>query len=101
VAPHNTPDVAPEVFATGFTNIIDIAFDASGSLYVLEIARNSLLMAPIGRLVRVNADGTQVEIVTDQPLFAPGGLAIGKDGDIYVTVGSVAPGIGAVLRLDM
>ena len=32
---------------------------------------------------------------------APGGLAIGRDGDIYVTVGNVAPGIGQVLRLDM
>jgi hypothetical protein len=101
IAPHNVPETAPEVFATGFTNIIDIAFDASGSLYVLEIARNSLLSAPFGRLVRVDPDGSQVEIATDQPLFAPGGLAIGKDGDIYVTVGSVAPGIGQVLRLDM
>ena len=94
-------DGTPEVYATGFTNIIDIAFDASGSLYVLELARNSLLAAPIGRLVRVGPDGTPVEIATDQALFAPGGLAIGSDGDIYVTVGSVAPGIGQVLRLDM
>jgi sugar lactone lactonase YvrE len=100
IAPHNVPEVSPDVFATRFTNIIDIAFDASGSLYVLEIARNSLLSGPIGRLVRVDPDGSQVEIETDQPLFAPGGLAIGKDGDIYVTVGSVAPEIGQVLRLD-
>jgi len=51
--------------------------------------------------VRVDLDGSQVEIQTDRPLFAPGGLAIGLDGDIYVTVGSVAPRIGEVLRLDM
>jgi len=96
-------DGKPEVYATGFTNIIDIAFDANGSLYVLELARNSLLSGNLtGRLVRVDSEGaTPVEIQTDRPLFAPGGLAIGRDGDIYVTVGSVAPEIGQVLRLDM
>jgi hypothetical protein len=33
----------PEVDAEGFTAIIDVAFGADGSLYVLEIARNGLL----------------------------------------------------------
>jgi hypothetical protein len=54
----------PEVFAAGFTNIIDIAFDKKGRLYVLEIATNGLLNTPenelpVGRLVRVDKDGSQ------------------------------------------
>jgi hypothetical protein len=53
------PGHAPRVFARGFTNIIDIAFDKRGRLYVLEIATNGLLNTPanelpVGRLVRVN-----------------------------------------------
>lgn len=33
----------PEVVASGFTHIVDLAFGPDGSLYVLEIARNGLL----------------------------------------------------------
>ena len=42
------PGHDPEVFAGGFTNIIDIAFDKRGRLYVLEIATGGLLNTPRG-----------------------------------------------------
>ena len=32
------PGEDPEVYARGFTNIIDIAFDDDGNLFVLEIS---------------------------------------------------------------
>jgi hypothetical protein len=39
------------VYATGFTNIIDIAFDQRGRLVMLEIAKNGLLSGdPTGAL---------------------------------------------------
>jgi hypothetical protein len=93
----------PEVFAAGFTGIIDIAFGPDGSLYVLEIAKNGLLAAFgvgdwTGALIRVAPDGSRTEIASDG-LFAPGGVAIGKDGAFYVTNNSIFSDIGEVLRI--
>ncbi len=93
------PGHAPEVFATGFTNIIDLAFARDGSLLVLEIAANSLLSGdPTGRLVRVAEDGTQHTLLTDG-LVAPGGVAVGPDGAAYVSNFGVFPHQGQVLRI--
>jgi sugar lactone lactonase YvrE len=92
---------APVVAAGGFTNIIDIAFGPDGSLYVLEIARNAIPnFGQGGRLVRVAPDGTRTDIVTGPPLIAPGGIAVGKDGALYVTNQSISPTTGEVLRIE-
>lgn len=89
----------PEVAYGGFTNIIDIAFGPDGSLYILEIARNAIPdFGGGGRLVRIQPDGTQTDIISGMPLFAPGGVTVGKDGAIYVTVGSITTA-GAVLKI--
>ena len=90
----------PEVAYSGFTNIIDIAFGPDGSLYVLEIARNAIPnFGAGGRLVRINPDGTQTDVVSGPPLIAPGGVAIGKDGALYITNMSTSATAGAVLRI--
>ncbi|HLL74536.1 MAG TPA: ScyD/ScyE family protein [Pyrinomonadaceae bacterium] len=93
----------PEVFASGFTAVVDVAFGPDGSLYVLEIAKNGLLAAFIandwtGALVRVAPDGTRTELAAGE-LFAPGGVAVGPDGAIYVTNNSIFSGTGEVLRI--
>ena len=94
----------PTVYLGGFTAIIDIAFGPDGSLYVLEIAKNGLLAAfsPAfdftGALIRVAPDGTRTELDVD--LFAPGGVAVGSDGALYVTNNSIFCGIGEVLRIQ-
>lgn len=93
----------PEVFASGFTAIIDVDFGPDGSLYVLEIAKNGLLDAFIfgdwtGALIRVAPDGTRTELAPGS-LFAPGGVAVGKDGALYVTNNSIFSGSGQVLRI--
>lgn len=95
----------PEVFEGGFTSIIDIAFGPDGSLYVLEIAENSVLAGFVfgnweGALIRVAPDGTRTEIADGQ-LTAPGGIAVGKDGALYVTNNSISSGIGEVLRITL
>lgn len=103
------PNQQPTVFASGFTNIIDIAFDSTGRLYVLEITKNGLLAAEsagpnntaavTGALIRVNADGSHTEIASDG-LIAPGGLAIGADGALYVSNFSIMPGMGQVVKIE-
>jgi DNA-binding beta-propeller fold protein YncE len=93
----------PEVFATGFTHIIDLVFGRDGSLYVLEIAKNGLLAAFqtndwTGALIRIAPDGTRTELVPGV-LTAPGGIAVGKDGALYVTNNSIYSDIGEVIRI--
>ena len=73
-------------------------------MYVLEIARNGLLAAFVfgdwtGALIQVAPDGTRTEIASNA-LFAPGGLAIGKDGALYVTNNSIFSGTGEVVRIE-
>ncbi len=92
-----------EVFATGFTAIIDLAFLPDGSLLVLEIFKNGLLAGELygdmtGALIHVMADGTRMEMMSDG-LVAPGGLAVGPDGSVYISNYSIFPGMGEVLRL--
>ena len=88
----------PQVYARGFTNIIDIAFGKHGTLYVLEIAHNSLLAAePEGAVIRVLRNGNR-RILADG-LFFPGGLALGKGGALYVTNCGVCFDAGEVLRI--
>ena len=67
----------PEVFLGGFTFIIGIAFDATGTLYVLQHVDGPGMTAT-GSLVRVAADGTRTTLIAG--LTRPTGLAIGPDG---------------------
>jgi hypothetical protein len=92
------------VHQSGFTAVIDIAFGVDGSMYVVELARNGLLAAFIdgdwsGSLIRVAPDGTRTEIAAEM-LTAPGGVAVGADGALYVTNNSIYNGIGQVLRIE-
>jgi hypothetical protein len=92
----------PTVFASGFTKIIDLAFGPDGSLYVLQISATG--GAPpqggTGSLIRVPPNAAPIVVVpANSGLIAPGGIAIGGDGSIYVTNRSVSPGIGTVLKI--
>jgi hypothetical protein len=93
------PGQRPTIFARGFTNIIDLAFDQQGRLLVLEIAKNSLRSDDqTGALIRVDRRGRRTELVPGK-LTAPGGLAIGADGSLFVTNRSVVAGRGELLRI--
>jgi sugar lactone lactonase YvrE len=96
------PGKAPTVFAGGFTNIIDIAFDRRGRLYVLEIATDGLLNTPegelpTGRLVRVNRDGSRTTLASEG-LAAPGGFVLGH-GAAYITNNSILSDAGQVVKV--
>ena len=91
---------AVTVFASGFTNIMDLAFGKDGTLYVLEIDHDGLLSGSTdGGLFAVSRDGTKRQIVLPTGrLTMPGGIAVGKDG-LYVTNKAGSPGEGEVLRI--
>jgi hypothetical protein len=94
------PGQAPQVFASGFTNIIDIAFDEKGTLYVLEIFQNGLLSGdPTGALIRVDEGGGQ-HVVMSTGLITPGGLAL-RGGAAYVSNCGTCAGTGEVLRIPL
>ena len=80
------PGQAPEVYCSGFSFIIDLAFDRRGNLYVLENASgpNGPFLGTPGRLLRVGRDCTRTPVATGLP--APTSVAIGPDGDAYLTV---------------
>jgi hypothetical protein len=96
------PGHDPEEFVGGFTNIIDIAFDRRGRLYVLEIATGGLLNTPedelpVGRLVRVDKDGSQTTLASEG-LAAPGGFVLGH-GAAYITNNSILSDAGQVVKV--
>jgi hypothetical protein len=90
----------------GFTSVIDLAFGPDGVMYVLELAKEGLLDVevfggdPIGALWAVDEDGSKREIEAGS-LIAPGGVAVGRHGSLFVTTGTVfGEGAGAVVRID-
>lgn len=91
---------------TGFTNVVDLTFGPDGYLYVVEISQSGLLSGKMdGAVWKVDptADSRdEAELIAE--VEAPGGAAFGRDGDLYVTAGTVVPesaGGGVVLRFDL
>ena len=94
-----TPGAGAQVYAEGFTNVVDLAFGPDGSLYVVEIATNGLLSRdPTGALIRLRPDGTR-QTVPVPGLTFPGGVAVAANGDVYVTNRATAARQGQVLRI--
>jgi hypothetical protein len=93
----------PEECATGFTTIIDLAFDVQGRLYVLEFASGLGFPPNTGRLSRLDSCRARADADTiPVALSRPGGIVIGRDGAAYVTNNTLAPfGEGQVLRIPL
>jgi hypothetical protein len=93
------PGHEPTVVASGFTNIVDVAVDRKGRIYVLELAKNGLLSGdPAGALYRIDRDGHRTELAAGN-LIAPGGIAVDEDGTVYVSNKSTSAGAGELLRI--
>ncbi len=92
----------PEVYAGGFTNIADLAFDKSGGLYVLEYDADGILNgSDAGALYYVSADGKTRTTLADDKLINPTGLALDSEGNIYISNKGFIAGQGEVLRLSL
>ena len=93
------PGSAPTVYASGLTNLTDLAFARDGSLYAVEISSEGLLSGPVGSLVKVTAGGSQHEVVAGG-LFAPYGVALSHRA-AYVTTCAVCVGGGEVIKIPL
>jgi hypothetical protein len=87
------------VFATGLTNVTDLAW-AGGKLYAVQISDAGLLQPglPSGSLVRVHQGSGSTTVMDNLP--APYGVAIRK-GTAFVTTCSVCKGGGQVVRFPL
>jgi len=86
-------------WATGLTNVTDLTW-ANGKLYAVQLADNGLLSGDMtGSLVRVRK-GSDTHTVIADGLFAPYGVAVHRNS-AYVTTGTVLPGGGEVLKIDL
>jgi len=91
---------ATSVFASGFTNLMDLAFGRDGTLYALEIDHDSLLgPGTDGAIYAVSRNGAKRQLALPAgTLTEPGGITVGKHA-LYVTNHGGSPGGGEVLRL--
>jgi hypothetical protein len=91
-------------YATGFTNVIDLDFGRDGTLYVLEIDRDSFLgPSRDGGLWKVPPGGGTPERIElpEGTLTEPGGLAVGWRGRLFVSNHASEAGVGEVLEIDL
>ena len=92
-----------EVYATGFTGVLGVAFDKQKNLYVLETSAVDGGPAPnTGRVIKINHQGGR-QVVVDS-LFFPTGITIGPDGNLYISnkgFGPPIPGFGEILKVEL
>ena len=88
----------PQVYAEGFTNIIDLVFEDDGSLLVLEHARNSILSPDkTGTLIRLKPDGSRTTLASTG-LIRPTAVVVGFDA-LYISNCGDCAGGRKVLRM--
>lgn len=94
------PGSDPEVYVTGFSSILDLAFDGDGNLYVLEMFANGMLSGnPASRITRVNSDMSRDIILNDETILSTD-MEFGPDGMLYVVNIGLSPVAGQVVRVD-
>jgi len=94
-----TPDGEVEVWATGFTGILGVAFDKEHRLYVLETSAGGGPTPNTGRVVRINKDNTR-DVIVDK-LFFPTGMTFGPDGALYISNTGFGPPTGEILKVAL
>lgn len=85
----------------GFSDILGLAFDSKGRLYVLENTTGNSNPTPgTGKILRVDGKNQYTEIATG--LSLPTAMTFGPDGNLYVSNWGFGPppvGIGEILKV--
>ena len=91
----------PAVFGEGFTNVIDLAFDSSNNMYVLEFMKHGLRSGdPTGALYRISPAG--ITEILSYGLVMPTGMLVRPDGsEIYIANHGHSPNQGQVIRIRL
>jgi hypothetical protein len=87
---------------TGFTNIGDLTFDASGNLYVLQMSTNGLASATgpgSGMVIKIDAGTNNRTTIVNSGLMLPSSILAAPDGALYVTNRATSANAGQVLRI--
>jgi hypothetical protein len=92
------PGQEPQIYCSEFNFIIDLDFDRRGNLYVLEHSSDPFPMG-FGTLYRVRRDCSRRPVITD--LTNPTSVAIGPDGDAYISHFGTSPANGEVIRVHL
>jgi sugar lactone lactonase YvrE len=95
------PGGAARTFLDRLPDVLDLTFHTDGSLYLLQSARPGARAPLNGQVMRIRPDGLR-EVLASGISF-PSSLAIGPDGNLYVTTDghSEGSGQGVLLRFDI
>lgn len=89
------------VYADGFTQLSDLAFDAESNLYALQYGNEPQWKGVSdGSLVQIAPDGTRTTLLSGNGLESATALTVSPDGAVYVSNKGDRPGLGQVLRID-
>jgi sugar lactone lactonase YvrE len=97
-----TPDGQIQIFASGFTTVLGVAFDEQKRLYVLENTTGAESPTPgTGKIVRITPPNTREDIASG--LSLPTAMTFGPDGKLYVSNWGfgVGSGEGQVLQITV
>ncbi|MBB4658635.1 ScyD/ScyE family protein [Parvularcula dongshanensis] len=85
--------------AAGFTNLIDVAFGADGTIFALELDSDSLIGPEMtGSLWMI--DDLGVRTLLYGGFMSPTSVAIGPNGEIWVAENGLSPTDGRVVELS-